>query len=512
MSYRIAFAGFNLESVTAVPQVSTRADFERVCFRGAEIAGHFRGTNTVAGGTLKALETAGAEVVALSHSLLGALGPASDDAVEAFVDELAASLIASGPLDGLVLHLHGACWAPGVEDVERHIIDRIRAAVPDLPIAVPLDYHGNVDARTFAGADIAVAYRHSPHIDMGETGERAALALLRLLDSGVKPGLAVARPGIVIPSIMSATALEPLATIIAEARAIEAAGDCDISVMGGFAYSDDAITGMSVICLDWDGQAAAEAKARALSARLWEAREALTRAIPVWGLGDALEDIAAHRPKGGPVVLVEHADRMNDSTHILRALVGRDCGRDWGRVGVPFLLDPESAAKAHAAGAGAEVTLALGGKSAPETGGPLTLTARVLWSGEKSYTVTGRYQQGAPVDLGLTALIEIGRIRISVVSHFAFAVDGDPFYIFDEAPEDYDLILLRSKTHFRDFYEPLADTIYVVDTPDLGPADVRLIPYRRFDTARAYPWCAAPPVFPTRPKMTDPQKPTRRGK
>mgnify|MGYP004255173667 CR=1 FL=1 len=54
------------------------------------------------------------------------------------------------------------------------------------------------------------------------------------------------------------------------------------------------------------------------------------------------------------------------------------------------------------------------------------------------------------------------------------------------------MILLRSKTHFRDFYEPVAAEILVTDTPDLGPADVRLIPFAQLDTARAYPWCAAP--------------------
>ncbi|MCV2894670.1 M81 family metallopeptidase [Lentibacter sp. XHP0401] len=484
MSYRIAFAGFNLESVTAVHQISTYSDFERVCYRGKEIPEKYRGTNTVAGGVLKALGATGAEMVPLFHTLLGALGPASDDAVTAYANELVQGLTGAGDLDGLVLYLHGACWAAGFEDVERYVIDRARAVMPDLPISVALDYHGNVDDRTLDGADIAVAYHHSPHIDMGQTGERAASALLRMLVTGEKPGLAVARPGIVIPSIMSATRLEPLASIIANARALEAANDCDISVMGGFAYSDSANTGMSVICLDWDGESAAREKAEVLSAQLWQAREALAHSIPVVQLEDALKAIEAEPANGLPTVLLEHADRMNDSTHILRALMSCDIGR----INVPFLLDPECAAQAHAVGIGNEAYLSLGGKSAPEAGGPLDVCAKILWSGYKKYTVSGRYQQGAPVDLGLTALIEVGNIRISVVSHFAFAVDGDPFYIFDEKPEDYDVILLRSKTHFRDFYEPLAAAIHVVDTPDLGPADVRLIPFRQFDTAHAYPW------------------------
>ncbi len=362
----------------------------------------------------------------------------------------------------------------------------MRDRLATLPIAVALDYHGNIDASTIRNADVAVAYRHSPHIDMGETGERAATALVRMIESGRRPGLAIARPDIVIPSIMSATSLEPLATIIAEARALEAAGDCDISLMAGFSYADSVNTGMSVICLDWDGVEAAQRKADALCARLRNDRGALSSAVPVTSVTEAIADVEMRPASGGPIVLLEHADRMNDSTHVLRALIGRDVGR----VHVPFLLDPQAAIAAADVGVGSTMTVNLAGRSDPATGGPLSVDAKVVWAGQKSYTVSGRYQRGSLVDLGATALLDIGPIRVSVVSHFAFAVDGDPFTIFGERPEDYDVILLRSKTHFRDFYEPVASRIIVVDTPDLGPADVRLISYQQLDTSNVWPWNA----------------------
>jgi microcystin degradation protein MlrC len=484
---RIGFAGFNLESVTAVPQVTDVADFERVCTRGTTLVETFTGTNTVPGGVLKVCQENGAEFVPFFNTIAGALGPASDAAVHTFTKEIVEG-VAGSKLDGIVLYLHGACWAPGFVDVEKHVIDTVRAVAPDLPIAVALDYHGNIDRETFAGADVAVAYRHSPHIDMGQTGERVASILLRLLRERRRPGLAVARPGIVIPSIMSATSLRPLATVIAEARAVEAEQDCDISIMAGFSYADSHNTGMAVICVDWDGQYAAETNARRFASRLHALRHDIAHALPIWHTDAALADLARGHAPERPVVLLEHADRMNDSTHLLRALLGGD----YGRVNVPFLLDPASAKLAAEAGAGADVQMSLGGWSAPEAGGPITLNARVLWCGPKTFTVSGRMMHGSPIDLGLTALIEVGQVRISVVSHFAFAVDGDPFKIFGERPEDYDVILLRSKTHFRDFYEPLADRILIVDTPDLGPADVRLIPYRQLACDKAYPWCETP--------------------
>lgn len=489
MSFRVAYAGFMLESVSAVPVISTKDDFIRNTTRGEAMAKAFAGTNTVAGGCLDTIDAApDAVAVPLVQTVIGALGPASDEAIAWLTGETLSLLARAAPLDGIVLFLHGASWAPGYEDIERHVISKVRNAHPDVPISVALDYHGNVDSRTFAECDVAVAYRHSPHTDMGQTGARATEALLRILREGRKPGLAVCKPGVVIPSILSATALEPLATVIAEARALEAAGDCDISVMAGFAYADSPNTGMSVVAVDWDGQEAAETKARQLAERLHALRREISSAIPVADVSGALADLEARPGAGKPVVLLEHADRMNDSTYLLRALMDRDVGR----VSVPFMFDPETAEQALAAGAGAEIDLMLGGKTSPESGGPIALRAKVLWAGHKTYTVTGQMQTGATIDLGTTALIEFGHIRVSVVSNFAFAIDGDPFYIFDERPEDYDVIVLRSKTHFRAFYEPASDRIIVVDTPDLGPADVKLIPFTQLDTTQKFPWKETP--------------------
>jgi microcystin degradation protein MlrC len=96
--------------------------------------------------------------------------------------------------------------------------------------------------------------------------------------------------------------------------------------------------------------------------------------------------------------------------------------------------------------------------------------------------------KGLPVDLGLTALLDVDGISISVTTKSHTAVNGDPFYIFDQNPEDFDLIVLRSKTHFRAFYEDAAETILIVDTPDYGPADLTTVPYQFLDTQAVFPF------------------------
>jgi microcystin degradation protein MlrC len=54
----------------------------------------------------------------------------------------------------------------------------------------------------------------------------------------------------------------------------------------------------------------------------------------------------------------------------------------------------------------------------------------------------------------------------------------DCFYQFEGLkPEDFDIILLRSKTHFREIYEPMCSEIVIIDTPDWGPAKLSELPY-----------------------------------
>lgn len=85
---------------------------------------------------------------------------------------------------------------------------------------------------------------------------------------------------------------------------------------------------------------------------------------------------------------------------------------------------------------------------------------------------------GYEIRLGPTAVIDTGDVVVSIVSRYVFAIDLDPFTQFGYDIDDFDIVLLRSKTHFRAVYEDIAEEIIVVDTPDWGPADLTTLPYR----------------------------------
>lgn len=489
---KLAIAGFHIESASLLPAVSRYEDFEQNACRGEAIVEAYDGTNSVIGGFIDVCRGRGIDMAPLVYTYLGALGPAEDRAVECYAEEIADKLRQCRGLDGVLLHLHGASWAPAYPDPEQFILDKVRATVgPEMPVIVAFDFHGNIDRHTLRSVTAAFAYQKSPHTDMGETGRRAADCMARLLGGELAPSMAVARPGVLTPSIFSATGLRPLADILAEAREMERRSPVylDISVMAGFSYADAPNTGFSVIAVSGGGPASAEAAARRLAGRIREAREELYRPEKIHTVDEAVSKAMAESLRySKPIVLLEHADRLNDSTYLLSELIARKARN----AAVPFLWDPEAAQIAAQAGVGAVINLKVGGHSSTKAGPRLEIECEVLQAEVKSYRVSGPMMNGTRVDLGQTALLRSGGVMVSVVSRPAFGVDEDAFTVFGLDPRDFDIIVLRSKTHFRQVYEELAREILIVDTPDYGPADLTLIPYRHLDTAKVYPFCANP--------------------
>lgn len=475
---RMAVGGIVHETVSFLPEATTLADFERRAVRGDEIAETFAGSNTVFGGFLDVCQQNGVAMEGLICAECAPSGPVSKEAIQALADELVSrATLWRDETDGLLLHLHGAMVAKGDLDPEHTILVRLRKALgKDYPIALAMDLHGNVGAEKAALADIVCGFRHSPHTDMAETGERAARLLLGKLAGDITPVAAMARPGLVLPSIFTATEISPLREIMTDVRAATAEpGILDVTLFTGFAYADVPEIGATVLATADGDEALAIRTAERLSARLVEAREALYGAAPIYDPMAALEKTAQLLARGSrPVVLLEHADRGNDSTHLLHAMLANDVGR----TAVPYLHDPIAAKAAASAGLGAQLMTTVGGKSSEMAGAPVLFSGFVTYTGHLRYRITGPVRTGEELDLGLSAVIDNGRIAVIVTTHSVTALDTDPFTQCGLDFEEFDIIALRSKTHFRAAYEPIAGEILIVDTPDWGPADLLDLPYR----------------------------------
>ncbi|MDP7546309.1 MAG: M81 family metallopeptidase, partial [Alphaproteobacteria bacterium] len=249
---RLAIGGLVHETVTFLPEETNLEAFERRAVRGEDIIAAYAGSNTVYGGFLKVCRENDAAIEGLLCAECAPSGPVAKTAFQALADEIVSrAMLWRDDADGLLLHLHGAMACRGDADPERSLLLRLREVLGgDFPIAVAMDLHGNVGAEKALLADIVCGFRHSPHTDMAETGERAAGLLLRRLAGEIEPVMGMARPGLVLPSIFTATDVSPLREIMAEVHAAaEQPGILDVTLFTGFAYADVPEIGATVLAV-----------------------------------------------------------------------------------------------------------------------------------------------------------------------------------------------------------------------------------------------------------------------
>lgn len=133
------------------------------------------------------------------------------------------------------------------------------------------------------------------------------------------------------------------------------------------------------------------------------------------------------------------------------------------------LCDGEMAKEAAAAGIGATRTFRVGHKTSTADGTPVEVTARVVTLSEGVYRMRDKGAKGMRLDNGLSAVLAIGAIRIAVRSHPAMEWDTGMYQSVGLDPAEACLVFVKSPSHFRVAYGPIADRIVMADTP--GPTN-----------------------------------------
>jgi microcystin degradation protein MlrC len=153
-------------------------------------------------------------------------------------------------VDGVYICAHGAAVTTAEDDPEGVLFERVRRIVgPEVPVVATFDLHANVSDRMVETIDAFIGYRTNPHLDMRERGAEAA-AVLRDLLAGMKTKLVRVRLPIVPPTVTMLTAAGPYAEMIAlgqRRRKEIGPAIVNVSAMGGFAYSDTAKNGLTVV-------------------------------------------------------------------------------------------------------------------------------------------------------------------------------------------------------------------------------------------------------------------------
>ena len=482
MAKRVLIASIKHETNTFSNVPADLAAFEaRYCHRGEEIPRNVRGTRVEMAAFFDAAERHGWRLeypIATSATPCGKVARAAFDA---FAGEILSAIDTDSRHDAILLALHGAMVLEDEEDGEGLLLQQIRDRVGhEVPIGVSLDLHANVTDRMAALADVLISYRTYPHVDQYEIAAQVAELIRRTMNGDIRPRTVVARREMLDGADHGrTTAPGPMTETLALADRLLAKDPrlLAASINGGFPWADIHDAGPTAVVVG-DADAPAEAAARTLIDEIWRQRQVTT--IETVGIAEGVAAAGAAAGGDGPAVIADFADNpggggYGDATGLLRGMIEADL-RD---AAFATIWDPEAAAACREAGAGATVTLSLGGKVEARYGEAVGVTGVVRRLVEGPFRMEGPMAKGTSIDIGPTAVLGVGGIDVVINSNRHQVLDRACFRHAGIEPESKAVLALKSAHHFRADFAPIASRIVVVDEGGgLTSRNFRTLPYR----------------------------------
>ena len=478
---KILIAGFQHETNTFAPTKADWSDFVQGGGMPSMTFGRdvldLRGINIPVGGFLDAMHGGPHQLVPVIWAAACPSAEVTEDAFERITTMIVKAASEQNP-DAVYLDIHGAMVAEHVDDGEGELLRRIRQVVgPKVPIVGSLDLHANVTEMMLSNADGLVAYRTYPHVDMAETGERAAFMLKQFLEGGNPLSVSYKRIPFLMPLHGQCTEMDPAKGSYQCLGSLEQGAVSSLSFTPGFPAADFPGCG-GVVWGYGTNQTEVDSAVETLTNYVNE-REA-DWWIDLYKPDEAVQE-AIRRSKGTnrPVVIADTQDNPgaggnSNTTGMLRALISNQA-QD-AALGV--LFDPEAAEAAHKTGIGKNITLALGGEPALDDL-PFEGTFYIEHLSDGNLTVKGPMMRGAKICLGATACLRIGGVRVIVGSSKVQMLDRELYRVAGVEPEQMKILVNKSSVHFRADFTPIAHSILVAESPGPMVADPINLPWKR---------------------------------
>ncbi len=470
---RFFTGGINHETHTFSPIPAEMQRFKDMHYdRGQDLIDRSRGTRTVIGGFIDAAERLGVELVPTIHSFAMPSGAVTREAWDQMMgdtlDDLRAAL-ESGPLDGVLLGLHGAMVIEGIDDGEAEYLRLVREVVgPDVPVVTELDLHANTSHETAGLADLLVGYDTYPHVDMYDRAVELTELLVRLAKKEIQPVSAFRQIPVLANLTAQFTGRAPMSEWLDLCHEIEARpGVLTATIAAGFPYADIPQTCMNVYVATDGDQALADRCADELARFAWEHREGF-QATPM-GIDDA---VCYAMDSPGPVLLADVADNPGagtscDGTEILRSLIAHNARS----AVVALMFDPETVQQAVAAGVGATIEATIGGKVDDLHGEPVQTTAYVRTITDGFFINGGPMGTNSESNMGPTVVLEIGGrggIEVICTTFRRAANDANSLRSVGIDPAERQIVVIKSSVHYRADFTPRVREIVEVDAPGLS--------------------------------------------
>ncbi len=383
-------------------------------------------------------------------------------------------------LDGMLFVLHGAAASERTLDVEGTMLSACRKILgPEKPIVATLDLHANISQEMIDNADALISCKLYPHSDTYETGCKAMEILHGMLSGSCKPCMVVKKLPMLMQMRLAATLHEPMKSVVDMCyEAEKRPGVIDCTMAHGFYSGDTPFTSAAVITVA-DTVELAQALAQEVGEKIWARRGEFYQ--PITAPAEGVEK-AKQLPK--PVVINESSDNPGggtpgDATPLLQALV--DSGVS--KCCMASIVDPETVAKAVAAGVGNYVDVAIGGKIDGMHGDPVVVKGAYVRSiSDGKIFLRSRMMHGYPTFFGTTVRLVIdGRVDVIVCEVPNQIMCDSIFELMGINVREYDYIALKSSVHFQDYFAGVTDiakSIVSVDAPGICTGDLFSYDYK----------------------------------
>ncbi|GMV84045.1 MAG: hypothetical protein AMXMBFR7_52290 [Planctomycetota bacterium] len=461
------------EVATFNPWPSCYEDFDVI--PGHELIGRHRNTRSSVAGAIDVFEKyAGVRMVpafgasACSGGILDAPG------FKRLSGELLQAVREALPVDGVYFSMHGSMVAEGEEDPEGWLLEQVRNILGErIPIVISLDLHGVVTERMLQQSDAAVLYHTYPHVDLVETGKRAAALLLKILNGHARPVTALVEIPALVRGDELLTETGLYGKMLQDAQAFERSpGGLAAGLFIGNPFTDvPGLQSGSLFVSDRDPNRAAR-EALKLAEFFWAVREKLHQ--PLLPLEDA---VRAACDAQGPLLLMDAADAPSsgasgDGNSILREVMRQKVRQSFL---IP-IIDASAVQAAMAAGVGQKVRVNVGGTRDPIRFQPLELEARVrlISDGRFAFEV----EQGH-ADAGPTAVLESGPVTLVAFSRPISLHDRALFLAHGLDPARFHATVVKCPHWHPRYFEDWAKGRINADAPGATSANLRYLGHTR---------------------------------
>ena len=478
---KVAIGEFLHESNSFAANLTKKEAFEKTSGihakgwgTGEEVIELAEGARTGLGGIISKCREYGWVIVPTIIAETLPSGPISKETFDEIKGEFINRIKANMPIDGVLLHLHGAATVDKIDDAEGDLIRGIREVVgKDVPILSIFDLHGNIRDDLVNNLEMANAYDTQPHEDIYDRGIEITEVFKNIIDGKIKPVSRRIQPPFICSAINTDTSMQPMKSLMRKAFEFEDKEEdiIDVSVFCGFGSADKDVAGPSIVVTTNDNAELANLVAKDMARELWNKKDEF-----YVDLIDMDEAIIKAKKESGLWALMDGGDdplggAPGDGTTVLEKLIDNDVHS----AAITFIKDEEMATKAFKAGVGNKIEGLLGGKTDGKHGNPVPVVATVISISTDEIPIF-EWLDDLKQDAGKIAVLDIDGIIVPVAEKMIVTECIDIFGILGIDYKAKNIIVLKGlASSYTHIYKDIPKEYVLLDSAGIGNYDLTKI-------------------------------------